>query len=1412
MQANRKLCTALLACTCTLAAAFSAMADSARTVKVTVRGADGAPVPGAQVLVREDLAMRTEYKADENGVVELALNSSKLQAVVKAENIETTIQMMVPEGVDAVTATVGKVDFATVVADGAQTGLLSGATTGAKAEQATVGRLTSTSATAEKAAKAGTFRSAAAQTPAQDGGIAGPGGVLCTQGAGNCQAFDTVDANTSNVINFICADDFNPATSGNVTDICWWGAYLPANPGIDAFRVCYYNDAGGAPGALIACFTQGVDLTVGGPVDTGQLVAGIAPIFEFTGTHAAVAVTAGQCYWIEITNDQGIIGATWFWEQSFGGNLRAIQSGGILANDLSFCVNVGLGDPSICLPPPPTNDSCATPEAIAGEGTFAFDNSAATTDGLPHASCLAFGLDQIENDVWFCWTAPCTSLVRIETCGLTGVDTRIAVYDGCLVCPPTDLEKLACNDDSCGLQSRVSFNAVAGQTYMIRIGTFPGSSGGLGQFSIACVVVVDLCMQPPGNCQDFSDVDANTSNVINFICADDFNPATSGNVTDICWWGAYLPANPGIDAFRVCYYNDAGGAPGALIACFTQGVDLTVGGPVDTGQLVAGIAPIFEFTGTHAAVAVTAGQCYWIEITNDQGIIGATWFWEQSFGGNLRALQSGNILLNDLSFCVNVGLGDPAICLPPPPANDSCSTPEPITGEGNFAFDNSAATTDGLPHASCLAFGLDQIESDVWFCWTATCSTTVRIETCGLTGVDTRIAVYNGCGVCPPTDLEKLACNDDSCGLQSRVSFTAVAGQQYLIRLGVFPGSTGGIGQFNITCVNIVNLCTQPVGNCQDYITADANTSDVLNFICADDFNPATSGNVTDICWWGAYLPNNPGIDSFRVCYYADAGGAPGALLCCFTQGVDLVVAGPADTGDLVAGIAPIYEYTGTHPPCAVTAGQCYWIEITNDAGIIGATWFWEQSLSGNLRAIQSGTILANDLAFCVNVGLGDPNGCLPPPPANDDCVNAEPLVGPFPILASGSTAAATADPEAIFCGTSVTTGGVWYTVVGTGNTMTATTCDGTDPNANATYDTKISVYCGDCAALTCVAGNDDNCPTGTNGLFTTISWCSQAGATYRIFVHGFGAATGSFNMVILDDGTPCGGAVNCLPTGACCLPDDSCVVTTGVGCATLGGDYAGDGVPCATFIGGQEYSSGIVNVAIPDSPGGPVSSTLIVPDSNPIDLNEIQIGVLIPHTWQGDLVATVTSPLGTTVTIIDRPGFPTFGAGFSADNFGNPISGEKFIVSMDAVQGPYSDPAVAGPGIANVTGKWLPENGNLNDWVGQDKAGTWTLTVQDFAGADVGTIVEWCVIKKGATIPTCPLCAGERGDTNCDGNVDFFDIDPFLQALFDLPGYLATYCGGDICAADIDCSGQVDFFDIDPFLDCLFSSCPPCP
>lgn len=63
-----------------------------------------------------------------------------------------------------------------------------------------------------------------------------------------------------------------------------------------------------------------------------------------------------------------------------------------------------------------------------------------------------------------------------------------------------------------------------------------------------------------------------------------------------------------------------------------------------------------------------------------------------------------------------------------------------------------------------------------------------------------------------------------------------------------------------------------------------------------------------------------------------------------------------------------------------------------------------------------------------------------------------------------------------------------------------------------------------------------------------------------------------------------------------------------------------------------------------------------------------------------------------------------------------------------------------------------------------------------------------------------CPLL----GDLNCDGALDFFDIDSFVLALTDPALYQAQFNFCDIHLADANLDGVIDFFDLDPFVGLL--------
>jgi hypothetical protein len=59
-------------------------------------------------------------------------------------------------------------------------------------------------------------------------------------------------------------------------------------------------------------------------------------------------------------------------------------------------------------------------------------------------------------------------------------------------------------------------------------------------------------------------------------------------------------------------------------------------------------------------------------------------------------------------------------------------------------------------------------------------------------------------------------------------------------------------------------------------------------------------------------------------------------------------------------------------------------------------------------------------------------------------------------------------------------------------------------------------------------------------------------------------------------------------------------------------------------------------------------------------------------------------------------------------------------------------------------------------------------------------------------------------GDLNCDGSVDFGDINPFVLALTNPWSYWEQYPLCDIMNADLNCDGAPGFGDINPFVACV--------
>ncbi len=547
--------------------------------------------------------------------------------------------------------------------------------------------------------------------------------------------------------------------------------------------------------------------------------------------------------------------------------------------------------------------------------------------------------------------------------------------------------------------------------------------------------------------------------------------------------------------------------------------------------------------------------------------------------------------------------------------------------------------------------------------------------------------------------------------------------------------------------------------------------------------------------------------DAFTITYHNDdAGGAvPGSV----HAGPFTTDARGVATGRWIlisSGPVAEYGYEATHPPVSVGADTCYWISIVNET--TGTCfWLWTTAPPGDQRAAQTDTggvdfhptdydmSLSLDLAFdtaacwfddpcegttgdccmangtpgcyeasccasvcaqdayccdvvwddiCAELACHDPwcgCDCAEPPP-NDECWGARPAN--VPSVTPGSTWGATIDSEFPTCGTSITAPGVWFKVIGTGETMTATTCENESPPGSADYDTKISVFCTGCDAPTCVTGNDD--VTGCN-FHSKVQWCSQLGAEYLILVHGFSSATGNFELSVFDDGVACTSAVFCgslLPTGACCQPGGVCDEQSEPDCEVLGGVYQGDDTECNVQTGNPIVLLSSPGLPIPDDDAVGVSDTINVGDS--LTIGDVDIDLVITHTWIGDLCAIVEHG-GTTVTLVQRIGdnaglvCDAIGCcGLNADNM-------DIILDDEAAGGPINDAS------APVTGDYGPEQA-LSAFDGMDTAGAWTITVIDNVDGDSGSIDQWSLhLAEGRTI--CPVCGNgilEEGEA-CDGD-----------------------------------------------------------
>ncbi len=628
-----------------------------------------------------------------------------------------------------------------------------------------------------------------------------------------------------------------------------------------------------------------------------------------------------------------------------------------------------------------------------------------------------------------------------------------------------------------------------------------------------------------------------------------------------------------------------------------------------------------------------------------------------------------------------------------------------------------------------------------------------------------------------------------------------------------------------ITAGGSGSFCSLPQENCQPFLTTNARNSNSTRFTSADDFTPEVNGQLTNLCWWGAYQPiPGPFPDAFTITYYDDNGGIPGNIVGGpFVQsGGTLIVMGPLDTGELVLGVAPIFEYTASHAAVNVVGGNCYWIEIKNDLSG-GANWFWEDGADGNGSNLDDGNGIGppdgydqtdfepDDRAFCVSVETGDPIACLPPGacchpdgsctavnvlectasggeyrgplsscflencpvvPPNDDCGDAI-VIDAVPYVDTVDTGGASADGPVGLCDSFGATGlmqnDVWYewTADRDCNLLIRAT-------PIATYDTIIVVRdtCVELNELACVDKNGNELGDSVESLIFQVA----EGESYLIQIGDNGNVAGGDSTLV---------EAECLPPMGACCDGKSCSERTVEDCDGSGGVYLGDGTTCnVPPLGEPVQNSSIVNKPIPDglpAPGGvgaPVSDTITVGES--FIVGDVNVRVRIDHPFLSDVLVTLKHESETPITLMSN----TCG--------GN----DNFDITFDDDGGTL---ACGSPTIGTFqptsTGGSL-----LSAFNGKDSAGTWTLEVFDDFDGDVGSLLEWSIEIDASGTPPCEaVCADGQipGDTG-DADVDLEDFAALQECM---GNSVLAEC---LCPFDADANGTVDVNDFALFAEML--------
>ena len=799
--------------------------------------------------------------------------------------------------------------------------------------------------------------------------------------------------------------------------------------------------------------------------------------------------------------------------------------------------------------PPPANDTCGD-AAPVGDGDVI---QGTTADNNPDAESLGCGDLGTPPTEWY----QVTGLTGGETvtaslCG-SSFDTKISAHNG--FCG--DLECIRSNDDFCDTQSEITFEAPCSGSVFLRV--FGFNTGNSGDYTLSvtvtpAVVTNDTCAEAIavsfpsstlGNTDsatlDAADVpvcggavtapgvwytttgtggpmqislcDSSYDTKLHvytggcgvgtLVCEtdnDDFCGTRSGVVFDSVLDTTYYILVSGWMANTGCYTLDINHPTPDNDDCFDaeavligdSAVGTTLGASFDDvgtcGTSNTGPGVWYSFEGNDGPVTVST--CGAADFDTKIGVFSGTCGTLACVAGNDDqagcAGNSSEIVVQTVAGETYLVLvhgfqsqsGDFTLSLigdTPAPPNDLCDGAEALSVPTQRVVSNLGSS--GKDGVSCAGGGGDS-ENSVWYSFEGTGDElSISIDNAGTTVANPEMALYTG-------TCDALTCVGG--GLVT-TTLQSEAGTTYTLRIGA--ADQGDI-EISITGPAPANdACADAIEILPNTVTPGRTTFASVSMGSADFCGTSLSAPGV----W--YSFTGTGFTTFV--FTCGPNTDYDTKLHIFTDGCDTLtcVAGNDDACASQSGVGFVSELD-----------REYLVLVSGFGGAVGNFELTYES---------------------------------EPPPANDVCATAEPItlepdadggiVGdadvPVSGSASGSTIFATASQEIadLACHASFSApvgGAVWYVVEGTGNDMTASTC------LMADYDTQISVFSGDCGALTCVGSNDDGeipgDPEPTDcGLTSYFTFPTDEGTTYYIVVTGFGGNVGEFDLTVSSTDTP---------------------------------------------------------------------------------------------------------------------------------------------------------------------------------------------------------------------------------------------------------------------------------------------------